>query len=161
MRSIILLIIISFTFTGFNMLNKKQDYSVSKGEQLVNDVLNKAAKTIKEKYNIKSINVAHNFIHASSGPFDAVFEICNFVGNIKEISYCKYNTNVYNLMTYKYNLDAADYEKCLKNPKVEIDNLQTDLFSLTKNKNTFEAIDIYIKYFKNLKNSYKKENKSA
>lgn len=115
----------------------------------------------KEKYNIKSINVAHNFIHASSGPFDAVFEICNFVGNIKDISYCKYNTNVYNLMTCRFNLDVADYENCLKNPKVEINNLQTDLFSLTKNKNTLEAIDIYIKYFKNLKNSYKKENKSA
>lgn len=52
MRNTILLSIILFVFTGFIMKNKKQDYSISKGEQLVNSILANTAKIIKDKYNI-------------------------------------------------------------------------------------------------------------
>jgi len=39
--------------TGFIMTSNKQEYHPSKGEQLVNATLASAARTIKEKYNIK------------------------------------------------------------------------------------------------------------
>src|SRR5271154_137354 len=39
-------------FTGFIMANKQQYYP-SKGEQLVNNILAKTAKIIKDKYNLK------------------------------------------------------------------------------------------------------------
>lgn len=104
-----------------------------------------------EKFRIKKINVANNFVHASSGPFDALFEICNFVGNIEGINYCRYNTNIYYIMTQKYDLSDDDYERCLSNPKARVDDIQTDLYTLTKNKNTHEAVMNYIKYFKNNK----------
>ena len=100
------------------------------------------------KFGIENINVANNFVHASSGPFDALFEICNFVGSIEGINYCYKNTNIYNLMINKYGLDESDFYTCLDNPKVLVDKTETDLFSLTKNKNTFDAISDYIKYFK-------------
>jgi nucleoside diphosphate kinase len=100
------------------------------------------------EYNIKTIDVANNFVHASSGPFDALFEICNFVGNLEGINYCKHDTNIYNLMTSKYNLDKEDYEACLDNPVIKLDDSSTDLFTITKNKNTFDAIGQYVKYFK-------------
>jgi hypothetical protein len=54
MKTTILASIILFIFTGFIMLNKKEDNSPSKAEQLVNSTLAKTAKTIEEKYNIKS-----------------------------------------------------------------------------------------------------------
>ena len=98
-------------------------------------------------YGIETIDVAKNFVHASSGPFDALFEICNFVGNINEISICKYDTNIYHLMKEKYNLTKEDFEKSLQNPVAKIEEKEVDLFSFTKNKNTFEAIEDYIKYF--------------
>lgn len=101
-----------------------------------------------QKYRIEAIDVANNFVHASSGPFDALFEICNFVGNLEGINYCRYNTNIYNLMTSKYNLEIEDYEMCLENPAVKIDDSQSDLFTATKNKNTFSAIEYYIGHFK-------------
>jgi len=101
-----------------------------------------------EKYGIKSINVANNFVHASSGPFDALFEICNFVGNLEGIKYCRYNTNIYKLMIEKFNLTESDFSKSLENPVIRTDDSETDLFTMTKNKNTYEAISQYIKYFK-------------
>ena len=100
------------------------------------------------KIGIKKINVAYNYVHTSSGPFDALFEICNFVGDIEGINYCKYNTNIYNRMVSNFGLSKDDYEKCIENPRVKIDGHRIDLFSFTKNKNTSDAIADYIKYFK-------------
>ncbi len=40
-------------FTGFVMYSSQQEYHPSKGEQLVNSLLAKAAKIIQKKYNIK------------------------------------------------------------------------------------------------------------
>jgi len=99
-------------------------------------------------YGIENINVANNFVHASSGPFDALFEICNFVGSIKEIDYCSKNTNIYNLMKNKYGLSDTDFQRILDNPCLLLEGKETDLFSYTKNKNTFGAISDYIQYFR-------------
>ena len=101
-----------------------------------------------EKYGVGSINVAKNFVHASSGPFDALFEICNFVGNIKEISICKYDTNIFHLMRNKFDLLKEDFDKSLDNPYANINGKEVDLFSFTKNKNTIESIEDFVKYFK-------------
>jgi hypothetical protein len=54
MRFTIILLITLLIFTGFVMrTNQQQEYHPSKGEQLVNATLANAAKTIKEKYDIK------------------------------------------------------------------------------------------------------------
>jgi nucleoside diphosphate kinase len=100
-----------------------------------------------DKYGIESIDVAKNFVHASSGPFDALFEICNFVGNIKDISICEFDTNIYHLMDKKYNLTKKDFKKSLENPVARIGDKEVDLFTYTKNKNTYEAIKDFMKYF--------------
>jgi len=99
-------------------------------------------------YGIENINVANNFVHASSGPFDALFEICNFVGSIEEIDYCDKNTNIYNLMKNKYNLTELDFHNALDNPCRKVGGKETDLFTYTKNKNTFNAISDYTRYFR-------------
>jgi hypothetical protein len=100
------------------------------------------------KYGIKAISVADNFVHASSGPFDSLFEICNFVSNIKGINFSRRNTNIYYLMKEKYGLGDAEFDKALKNPATEINGQYTDLFTFTKNRNTFESVADYVKYFK-------------
>lgn len=52
MKFSIFLVLILLIFTGFAMSNKKEEYSPSKGEQLVNTTLSTTAKIIKNKYNI-------------------------------------------------------------------------------------------------------------
>jgi len=100
------------------------------------------------KYGIGCVSVANNFVHSSSGPFDALFEICNFVGSIKDIGFCKKDTNIYNLMKSKYGLDDKDFENSLSNPSAEIGDMKADLFTFTKNKNTNAAVTDYIRYFR-------------
>src|ERR1700722_16321921 len=54
MKSIILFLVLALLiFIGFISTSNKQQYHPSKGEQLVNNVLAKTAKIIKDKYNLK------------------------------------------------------------------------------------------------------------
>lgn len=47
------ILVFSLIFTGYIMSSKHEDYYPSQGEELVNSILGKTAKIIKEKYNIK------------------------------------------------------------------------------------------------------------
>lgn len=51
MKTIFVLLITLFIFTGFIMKNK--EYPLSKGEQLVNSILATTAKIIKDRYDLK------------------------------------------------------------------------------------------------------------
>ncbi|MBA3958056.1 MAG: hypothetical protein H0X51_06655 [Parachlamydiaceae bacterium] len=54
MRYVFLILIILFIFSAFVFFkNEKQNYSISRGEQLVNSTLIQTAKIISKKYNIK------------------------------------------------------------------------------------------------------------
>jgi hypothetical protein len=53
MKTTFVLLIILLIFTGYAMKDKQQGYHPSKGEQLVNSILAKTAKIIKDKYNLK------------------------------------------------------------------------------------------------------------
>ena len=51
MKTTFVLLITLLIFTGFVMKNK--EYHLSQGEQLVNSILAKTAKIIKDKYDLK------------------------------------------------------------------------------------------------------------
>jgi hypothetical protein len=53
MRAIIGTLMFYFIFAGFTMSCNHQQYHPSKGEQLVNSILGKTAKIIRDKYNLK------------------------------------------------------------------------------------------------------------
>jgi hypothetical protein len=56
-------------FTGFIMRNRQQEFFPSKGEQLINSTLAKAAKIIQEKYNIRPSGVG---VAMPGGPIQEV-----------------------------------------------------------------------------------------
>jgi hypothetical protein len=53
MKTALFLLIVLLVFKGFIMQDKQQGYHPSKGEQLVNSILAKSAKIIKDKYNLQ------------------------------------------------------------------------------------------------------------
>ena len=57
MKIIFISLVTLLIFTGFIMKDKQPEYHPSKGEQLVNSTLAKAAKLIQEKYNIRPSGV--------------------------------------------------------------------------------------------------------
>lgn len=70
MKSIVLASVLTLLIlTGFIMASSKQEYHPSKGEQFVNSLLAKAAKTIKDKYNIQPSGVG---VAMPGGPIQEV-----------------------------------------------------------------------------------------
>lgn len=96
----------------------------------------------KHKYGINNITIANNFSHLSAGPFEALFEINNFISKLSIAEFDNHKSNlVQKGMKYEH------IEKALSNPKAVIDDKEMDLFTYTEEKDTDEAINIYQNIF--------------
>ena len=69
MKIIFISLVTLLIFTSFIMRDKQQEYYPSKGEQLINSTLAKAAKLIQEKYNIRPSGVS---VAMPGGPIQEV-----------------------------------------------------------------------------------------
>lgn len=101
-----------------------------------------------DKYGAKNVSISNNFVHLSAGPFEALFELKNFLMNLKVVNFKLSLTNIYRLMI-ENRLNIKDVENCISNPSVNIDNKKIDLFTFTEDNNTLDAISSYVKFFKN------------
>lgn len=99
-----------------------------------------------ERYGLQEVTVSNNMVHLSAGPFEAMFEVYNFLHAIPSLNFELPRTNMGRLMHAK-GLTDADIEACLNNPVTPIDGEDVDLFTLTEDKNSNDAIDLYIKHF--------------
>ncbi len=99
-----------------------------------------------ERYGLKEVTVSNNMVHLSAGPFEAMFEVYNFLHTIPALNFDVSHTNMGRLMHAK-GLTDADIERCLKNPVAMIDGKDVDLFTLTEDNNSNNAIALYIKHF--------------
>jgi len=98
------------------------------------------------KYGIHDVSISNNCVHLSAGPFEALFEINNFLMDVQVMGFNLSMTNMFRLMI-ESGLSKGDIESCILNPTIQINEKQTDLFSFTENKNSSEAISDYLKYF--------------
>jgi hypothetical protein len=98
------------------------------------------------KYGIRNVSISSNCVHLSAGPFEALFEIDNFLSNIKDIGFDLNKTNIARLMK-KNGLKKEEITRCLSNPNAQVDGEWTDLFTFTEEKNSLEAISGYREYF--------------
>ena len=99
-----------------------------------------------ERYGLKEVTVANNMVHLSAGPFEAMFEVYNFLHAIPSLNFDVPHTNMGRLMHAK-GLTDADIEACLNNPVTTVAGEDVDLFTLTEDTNSNDAIDLYIKHF--------------
>ncbi|HLP57933.1 MAG TPA: hypothetical protein VK186_03850 [Candidatus Deferrimicrobium sp.] len=99
------------------------------------------------KYGIQDISISRNCVHLSAGPFEALFEIDNFLKNIREVKYELGQTNIARLME-QHSLKKEEIAQCLANPTAQFDSKLIDLFTFTEEKNSREAISEYQKYFR-------------
>lgn len=91
------------------------------------------------QYGLDSVSVSSNCVHLSAGPFEALFEIQNFLSNVKDTGFQMKCSNIYRLMT-EAGFKPPAVTHCLENPGAIIDNETVDLFTFTENKNSEEAI---------------------
>lgn len=102
--------------------------------------------THHERYGLKEVTVSNNMVHLSAGPFEAMFEGYNFLHAMPTLHFNLMNTNMGRLMHAK-GLTDADVDTCLQNPVVTIEGEEVDLFTATEDKNSNEAIEVYIQHY--------------
>jgi hypothetical protein len=98
------------------------------------------------KYGIQNPTISNNCIHLSAGPFEALFEIDNFLQRVEGAKFNLDQTNISRLMN-EVGLEKREIKRCLSNPTAKINSTSTDLFTLTEEKNSTEAISMYRNYF--------------
>ncbi len=98
------------------------------------------------KYGIAEVSISNNCVHLSAGPFEALFEMNNFLKDIQGIVFDPEKTNMYRLMTGR-GLAAGEVERCMQNPVAMINGRPTDLFTLTEDRDSAEAVSDFIEYF--------------
>jgi hypothetical protein len=97
-------------------------------------------------YGLKEVSISYNCVHLSAGPFEAGFEIENFLKNIEETGFNIKKINIFKKMKIR-KIGEEKIKKSIENPKVTVEDKVIDLFTLTEEKDTEEALYDYIKYF--------------
>ncbi len=100
----------------------------------------------KETYGLKTVNVSRNCIHLSAGPFEAFFEIENFLKNVDAVNFEMEKTNMARIMK-KQGFDRQSMQHCLDNPGIQVNGKDTDLFTLTEEMDTIRAVEEYGRLF--------------
>lgn len=98
------------------------------------------------KYGITQVSISNNCVHLSAGPFEALFEINNFLKDVQGVDFNLSNTNMFRKMSEK-KLSKQNIEKSIYNPVTQIDGKEINLSTLTEDKDSYDAIYEYIKYF--------------
>jgi len=91
---------------------------------------------------VEEISMFKNFVHLSAGPFEAAFEINNFLSTLSAAGFDFSKINV-SLKAKKLGISEEKILKILENPQIVINEKSTDLYSVTEEKNTDEALEIY------------------
>jgi hypothetical protein len=104
----------------------------------------------RENYGLSNVSISSNCIHLSAGPFEALFEINNFLKNIKGIKFNLGCTNIARLINEKEKgMKEEETERCLLNPTTEINGTSTDLFTFSEEKDTSKAVSDFCEFFLN------------
>ncbi len=99
-----------------------------------------------DRYGIPDISVSKNCVHLSAGPFEALYEIDNFLKDIPGIGYDLMSTLIARLMTEK-GLSPDHIQRSMSNPSNVTGNTGSRLFSCTEEKNSDEAVEAYLSFF--------------
>jgi len=113
-------------------------------EKAVSGSIRKILYERPKEFGLQSVNVANNGVHLSAGPFEAMFEILNFFGEILG-SNANNTTPVALQKMIDSNLDRKKALRILENPEINHSPKPTDLFTLTEDMDTDEAITLFEK----------------
>lgn len=97
-------------------------------------------------YGLKPITVETNCVHLSAGPFEGMAEIVNFFSEITKMDIKSQQPLLLRKMLSS-GVDYANAIKALDNPAVEYQSKQTDLFTVTEEKDSDEAISLFKETF--------------
>lgn len=99
-----------------------------------------------DKYGMRQVSIGNNCVHLAAGPFEALFEINNFLKDVRVLEFKLSETHMFRKMSER-RISKENIEKSIENPVARINEKEIDLFTYTEDKDSYEAIYNYIKYF--------------
>ena len=134
------------------LLRSNTDWSVLKNqmvgatfpEKAVQESIRGSLFAKPSKYGLEEVSIANNGVHLSAGPFEAVFEIHNFYGNIYGFDLEKNKPLALKRMIevgIPYNQSIV----VIRNPIFKIPEKEIDLYSATEDLNTDEGVEFWKK----------------
>ncbi|MFN8531945.1 MAG: hypothetical protein U0556_00155 [Dehalococcoidia bacterium] len=97
-------------------------------------------------YGMRTVSISNNGVHLSAGPFEAAFEIGNFLGSSNVVSYDAGICNLWKVFA-ENNLAKADFDRSMTNPAADIDGQSVDLFTYTEDMDTDAAVAAFADHF--------------
>ena len=138
------------------VFNRDKDYIFPKwlgskvGNPIIDFKFDNVSKNLvileESKETSKKIVVSYKWNGFGFDNEQILFEIDNFLSNIKDVGFNLNKTKIAHLMK-KNGFEKEEINRCLLNPKIQIDGVPTDLFTFTEEKNSNEAISEYREYF--------------
>lgn len=142
-------------YTLLMLINSDTSWDILRNDLIGNTFPEKAwAQSIrgtffasKDSYGLSEVSIAYNCVHLSAWPFEGMFELNNFFKDLSEVWFELSKSNLWSKMLSKW-LSISDLSNALSNPTAQVDWKNTDLFGYTEDKNSDEAIEIYMNSFK-------------
>ena len=95
------------------------------------------------RYGFEHVTIANNAVHLSAGPFEAGFEIVNFVGNLYDLD-LKAQPPLVIRRTVEKGVTIEQALDTFTNPTVVTGGHESDLFSATEGMNTDSAVELWL-----------------
>ena len=95
------------------------------------------------KYGLSQVDISNNGVHLSAGPFEGVFELTNFFGDL----YAREKEHMVPLLVRRLVARGVPADKAFtiaQNPQVTVNGKQTDLFSASEDLDTDQAVDLWL-----------------
>lgn len=131
--------------TAVFLVSSDTDWTTLRSEMIGDGFPEKAAvgsirRTIFERraaFGLSSVTIANNFVHLSAGPFEAMFEMHNFLSDLPGVELNLLEGRVARELT------PSSVDTALSNPTSEFNGGTKDLFSATEEINTREAVVLF------------------
>lgn len=95
-------------------------------------------------YHARDMSISRNYVHLSAGPFEALYEIQNFLSAIPDLHLDIHTTGIGRRLVKAGSQQLVDL--AVQNPMVCKDEETADLFSSTENMDTDAAVAFYQRY---------------
>jgi hypothetical protein len=95
-----------------------------------------------KRFGLVSVSIANNGSHLSAGPFEALYEMWNFLSQSGVAKFNAENTRIWELMR-EARIDPARAHAALENPTISLGSVKKSLFDFTEELDALSSAHLY------------------
>jgi hypothetical protein len=98
------------------------------------------------RFGLSQVSIAANAAHLSAGPFEAMFELSNFLTDSSTAKFSLHSTRTFRTLVAT-GAKLPEVEFSLQNPSAKIGGIEKSLFDATEETDTFSAVHLFHRFF--------------